>query len=140
MIIDQRLTMVGERQRHHSPPCQEALDLAQHNPIRQFRIRAGSSENDWLVSVGTVQGFEPGWRMEHGGPWVPRNELSPTRISSRINLISTHTTGGLGRKTDRTLALCSALRHSATSCGTASARRWHADQKYPDNRANAPIT
>src|SRR3954462_195974 len=33
--VEERLAMIGERKRNHAAACQPAIDLAEHDPVRQ---------------------------------------------------------------------------------------------------------
>jgi len=87
--LDEWLTVVGEGQRDHPPPCQPTFDATEHDSIGQRGRRRRSRIDDGFIAIRAVQRLQPAGRMKDRSPRVAVDELQPTLILQwieRVNL------------------------------------------------------
>jgi hypothetical protein len=87
-VVDQRLAVIGERQRHQSAPGQPAFDSREDQPIRQRRAGRRRRVGDRLVGVCAPQGLEPAAGVKDAGVGVPLQELRPAGIAQGIESVN----------------------------------------------------
>src|SRR2546428_12889853 len=81
--LDERLTVVRERQRNEPPPGEPAIDPAERDSARNGRDPRGGVR-DRREAIGPSERFEPLGRVEDGRARMPKDELAPARVADRV--------------------------------------------------------
>ena len=82
--------MIGKGQRYQAAACEPALYSTEDQAIFQLSGGRGRGEYNRLIPVRALERLKPGRCVEHGGLRVPRDELRPSPVPDRINLIYVH--------------------------------------------------
>lgn len=74
-VLDQRLAVIGERERYEPTARDPAANLAEHQGVLKVRARRRRRHRRRLVPVCPLQRLQPARGMKHGGARVTGDQL-----------------------------------------------------------------
>src|SRR3990172_10090586 len=93
-VIHQWLAVVGERKGNQSVSRQPAVNTASDDGVLERGVWGRGRKRNGLVSIRAAKRSHPSCGMKNGCAWMPFQELTPSRILQRLDLIN-HPGGAL---------------------------------------------
>ena len=83
--IEERIAVIGERQRNHAVSGDPSPDSGKDESVLQIGIRGGCGESHRLISVRAGKGSEPARGVKDGSAGVQLKNCGPAPIVERVN-------------------------------------------------------
>ena len=92
VLVEQRLSVIREWQRHKPASRNPTFDFAEDNAVRQCGAGRRACDNHRAISIGRGQGFKPALVMKRGRPGVRCNQIIPAAIEKWVQGEKRHRT------------------------------------------------